>query len=233
MAEIFSFLIPPPPLIGGNPGLCNLPNKTLFSFKFPLFLSPPSGAGKLQMDQPNGAAMDSLQNILVCDSKNNRIQMLSPDGVVQRALLTKEDGLKLPMAVKTDPAGFLTIAEYQGNVKTFRYMEAAVDLLPAGKFISGSPPEEPKPEVVCFSRPETLSCDSPAKVQPMSDEEKTTVGSTGQLEHSSKKRPSPKTGVCDLTDADWLRGTELSASDTLVPEDSDTVDCTTMSESVL
>ena len=186
------------------------------------------------MDQPNGAALDSFHNTLVCDSKNHRIQMLNDQGKVERSILTKADGIKLPMAIKTDPAGFLIIAEYQGNIKTFRYMEAAVDLLPSGKFISTITVNDAAPELVTISCAETQITNSPAKV---STEDTTSAQQTENNNNDTKNDEVSKQNGSAVQNviteaAVSQEGTELSSSETEHP-DLNTVNCTTMSESVL
>ena len=188
------------------------------------------------MDQPNGAALDSFHNILVCDSRNHRIQLLNDQGKVDKSLLTKTDGLKLPMAIKTDPAGFLLIAEYQGNVKTFRYMEAAVDLLPAGKFISTAA-KDAAPELV------TISCtDTQVTNSLLNPSEQNTAATEEEHNADVSKEKISKDDV-QQQNCSWVQNATRSASNVPIvtelsssePENSDmnAIDCTTMSESVL
>ena len=189
------------------------------------------------MDQPNGAALDSFHNILVCDSRNHRIQLLNDEGKVGRSLLTKADGLKLPMAIKTDPSGFLLVAEYQGNIKTFRYMEAAVDLLPAGKFITTSPANDVAPELVAISCADTENTNSPAKVSAhnntASTEDSVNIRS-GKAANDDHVKLLNGSSVQDVATGpnNISEHTELSSSET-ARSDLNTINCTTMSESVL
>ena len=189
------------------------------------------------MDQPNGAALDSFHNILVCDSRNHRIQLLNDEGKVGRSLLTKVDGLKLPMAIKTDPSGFLLVAEYQGNIKTFRYMEAAVDLLPARKFITTTPANDVAPELVTISCADTENTNSPAKVSAhdntVDTEDRANISGV-KAANDDHVKPLNGSLVQDVVarSNNISQDTELSSSET-ARCDLNTVNCTTMSESVL
>lgn len=186
------------------------------------------------MDQPNGAALDSFHNILVCDSRNHRIQLLNDEGKVDRSLLTKADGLKLPMAIKTDPSGFLLVAEYQGNIKTFRYMEAAVDLLPAGKFITTISASDAAPELVTISCADTQSTNSPAKVSTHDNTVDAEDINSGKEPNDNDVKPLNGCLVQDVATRpkNISENNELLSSET-ARSDLNTVNCTTMSESVL
>ena len=90
------------------------------------------GAGDNQLEQPQGICFDPFGHLLVADSSNHRIQVLNEKGEHVRVLIPKGGhGLKLPMIVQTDSCGTLHVAEYQGTVKIFRYLDRT-DLQPTG-----------------------------------------------------------------------------------------------------
>ncbi len=178
------------------------------------------------MDQPNGAALDSFQNILICDSRNHRIQQLSCEGSVEKSILTKDDGIKLPMAIKTDPAGFLIVAEYQGNIKTFRYLEVAVDLLPTHNFVQKA--SDTEPELVKISSSEAQATNSPAKVAHVSESKTSDAKDSKPLNDTADIKPRGSPAGRKMA---WTE-TEMSTENS-TREELDTVDCTTTSESVL
>lgn len=82
------------------------------------------GSGEGQLDHPYGVCTDQWNNIIVCDTWNNRIHLLSPEGVYVRTLLTKTDGIEWPQAIAVDgTTGQLVIAEQYGTVKFFQYAD--------------------------------------------------------------------------------------------------------------
>ncbi|KAK2147474.1 hypothetical protein LSH36_550g01000 [Paralvinella palmiformis] len=80
------------------------------------------GSGLGQLDHPYGVATDRYGHILIADTWNNRIHMLSKDGKFERFLLTKEDGLSYPQTLIVNRKGQLIIVEQQGTVKIYQYM---------------------------------------------------------------------------------------------------------------
>ena len=75
-----------------------------------------------QMLEPYGVCTDSYGYIFVADHHNNRIHMLSPDGVFIRYLLTENDGLWRPMTLAIDHKGHLVVAQALGTVKVYKYI---------------------------------------------------------------------------------------------------------------
>ncbi len=93
-----------------------LSGETLWEYK-------EKGSGEKQLDQPQGICFDPLGNILIADTKNHRIQCLNESGTNMYSVLSKVSGIKLPMSVHCDNNGLLYIAEYQGVVKIYKYLE--------------------------------------------------------------------------------------------------------------
>ena len=185
-----------------------------------------AGSGKGQLDQPMGAIIDNFNNILVADSRNHRIQLISDEGKFEKSILTKEDGLKLPMALWADTSGYLYIAEYQGNIKIFRYMEAAVDLLPVGKPIPVDGTDL-APELV------TISCTQDTVTVKDNGETKVEGNNNIIVAHTQNGSAIVPTVPCE----GFTEGTELVNSQTLSSPQKkcqlNTIQCTDQTESVL
>ena len=80
------------------------------------------GSGVGQLDHPYGVATDKYGHILIADTWNNRIHMLSKEGKFERFLLTKDDGLNYPQTLTVNRKGQLIIVEQQGTIKIYQYM---------------------------------------------------------------------------------------------------------------
>jgi len=85
------------------------------------------GAGvSASFDRPSGIAVDIAGNLLVCDTNNNRIRLVKPDGTVTTfagsGALDVQDGAGVqasffhPTGVAVDPEGNVFVAEGGGNV---------------------------------------------------------------------------------------------------------------------
>ncbi|XP_013381059.1 tripartite motif-containing protein 2-like [Lingula anatina] len=81
------------------------------------------GSGDGQLKIPQGVCTDSYGHIFIADTANHRIVALSSQGQFIRYIATKDDGLKLPVALAINPAGQLVVAEQWGTVKTFQYLQ--------------------------------------------------------------------------------------------------------------
>ena len=57
------------------------------------------GRGPGMLKEPCGVATDSQGRILIADSGNHRVLLLSPEGEMLKELLTEEDGLRYPMSI--------------------------------------------------------------------------------------------------------------------------------------
>lgn len=81
------------------------------------------GSGDGQLDHPYGVCVDRWNNIVVCDTWNNRLVLLSAEGRFVRTLLSKSDGLEWPQAVTVDRrTDQLVIAEQYGLIKFYKYV---------------------------------------------------------------------------------------------------------------
>lgn len=80
------------------------------------------GSGEGQLDHPYGVCTDRFNHIIVSDTWNNRIHMLSEDGRFIKTLLSKHDGIEWPQAVTVDKEGRLVIVEQHGLIKLYQYM---------------------------------------------------------------------------------------------------------------
>ena len=80
------------------------------------------GSGPGQLDHPYGVCTDRYDHVLIADTWNNRIHMVSKEGRFERFLLTKDDGLNYPQALAVTRKGYLIIVEQQGAVKVYQYM---------------------------------------------------------------------------------------------------------------
>ena len=71
---------------------------------------------------PIGICTDGFGHIIIADSKNHRLHLLTMDGVFQTYLATEEDGLDTPQALCIDGAGNLIVGEFRGAIKIFKYL---------------------------------------------------------------------------------------------------------------
>ena len=83
------------------------------------------GAGKEQMKLPHGCCGDGHGNVLVAEKGNSRVQIYTENGdhVMCIQPKDKDEKFKLPYAVATNKCELLAVAEYQGLVKMFRYID--------------------------------------------------------------------------------------------------------------
>lgn len=80
------------------------------------------GAGDAELDHPYGICCDKFGHIIVADTWNNRIHLVSEEGKYLSILLSKDDGLLWPQAVSIDKKGNLIVLEQHGNVKIYQYL---------------------------------------------------------------------------------------------------------------
>lgn len=81
------------------------------------------GPGTTQLDHPYGICSDAYGHIIVADTWNNRVCMLSDEAKFMKIILAKEHGMEYPQALTVDPStGFLVVAEKQGTIKIFQYL---------------------------------------------------------------------------------------------------------------
>ena len=75
---------------------------------------------QLSLNHPHGVCSDAEDNILVCDSWNNRIKILDWKGRYKNTLLDLKNGLKCPQAIDVT-YNHCFIAERHGFIKVFEY----------------------------------------------------------------------------------------------------------------
>ncbi|XP_013410118.1 tripartite motif-containing protein 3-like [Lingula anatina] len=81
------------------------------------------GSGDDQLAAPSGVCTDRYGHIFIADCNNHRIVALSPRGKFIRYIATEDDGLESPKALAISPAGMLVVAEADGKVKKFQYLQ--------------------------------------------------------------------------------------------------------------
>ena len=69
-----------------------------------------------------GVTCDQYDNIIITESHNNKISLLSSDGQLIRKLLTEKDGIRLPWSLSVDKRGRLWIGQ-EDNVKIVKYLK--------------------------------------------------------------------------------------------------------------
>ncbi|ESN95184.1 hypothetical protein HELRODRAFT_179784 [Helobdella robusta] len=80
------------------------------------------GSGDNQLDHPYGVCSDRFSHIIVSDTWNNRVVLLSEDGRYIKTIVGKMDGIEWPQAVAVDKYGRLLVVEQHGLVKFFQYL---------------------------------------------------------------------------------------------------------------
>jgi WD40 repeat protein len=80
------------------------------------------GAGTGQLDHPYGVCSDRYDHVIVSDTWNNRILLLTNDGRYLSCLMSKDDGIEWPQAVIVDNHGRLIVVEQHGLIKIYQYM---------------------------------------------------------------------------------------------------------------
>jgi len=80
------------------------------------------GSGPGQLDHPYGVCVDRYGHVIVADTWNNRVHLVSEDGKFIRFLVTKDDGLQWPQGVALDRKGNLVVVEQHGQVKIYKYI---------------------------------------------------------------------------------------------------------------
>ncbi|XP_013421467.1 tripartite motif-containing protein 2-like [Lingula anatina] len=81
------------------------------------------GCGDGQVNEPKGMCCLANGDIILADDRNNRLHLLSPDGVFKKFLLTKENGMKFPKDVALTPDGKVVVVENGGAVKCFAFQD--------------------------------------------------------------------------------------------------------------
>ncbi|XP_050416578.1 RING finger protein nhl-1 [Patella vulgata] len=83
------------------------------------------GKSTRQLHHPCGVCADRVGNVLIADSDNHRISLLSPDGIFIKFLLTHHDGLDEPVAVCLTKDDKLVVGEWSGKITVAKYDIAA------------------------------------------------------------------------------------------------------------
>ncbi|CAH1780003.1 unnamed protein product [Owenia fusiformis] len=86
-----------------------------------LFRYGKRGAGDNEMNNPRDVCTDCDDNIIVADSANYRVVLLSPEGKLIRYLLTEKDGLQYPWGLAIDSDENLLVGDSQGKVFVVKY----------------------------------------------------------------------------------------------------------------
>ncbi|XP_013395980.1 tripartite motif-containing protein 2-like [Lingula anatina] len=81
------------------------------------------GCGDGQVNAPRGMCCLANGDIILADFRNDRLHLLSPDGVFKKFFLNKEDGLKSPKDVVLTPDGKVVVVENEGAVKCFAILD--------------------------------------------------------------------------------------------------------------
>ena len=80
------------------------------------------GSGYGQLNHPYGVCADKYGHIIIADTWNNRIHLLSEDGKFMNYIVTKEGGMAWPQSVIVDKKGNLVVVEQHGTVKVYQYL---------------------------------------------------------------------------------------------------------------
>ncbi|XP_013410437.1 E3 ubiquitin-protein ligase TRIM71 isoform X2 [Lingula anatina] len=78
------------------------------------------GAGDGQVGRPCGTCCLDNGDIIVTDPGNYRLHLVSPDGEFKQILLSKEDGIRVPVDVVLNRFGQLVVGEERGGIKVFQ-----------------------------------------------------------------------------------------------------------------
>ena len=73
------------------------------------------GTGKAQFKFPRGICCNSSGKVIIADSRNNRVQVFTPEGRLERVVSNPMDHLRLPIGVATDAAGHIYVTTESGN----------------------------------------------------------------------------------------------------------------------
>ena len=87
-----------------------------------LFKYGDHGSGENQLDHPYGVCLDDYDHIIIADTWNHRVHLVSRDGKFLRYLVTQEHGINFPQAVAIDKEGHLVVAEQQGTIRIVQYI---------------------------------------------------------------------------------------------------------------
>ncbi|CAH1798154.1 unnamed protein product [Owenia fusiformis] len=88
-----------------------------------LFSYGTRGSGEGQLEYPRGVDTDKEDYIVVADASNDRVLLLTPDGMFHSYLLTESDGLSYPRAVWINQDGHLLVGDKNGQLFTIIYRE--------------------------------------------------------------------------------------------------------------
>ncbi|CAH1787173.1 unnamed protein product, partial [Owenia fusiformis] len=81
------------------------------------------GSGQNQLYHPAGICTDNADNVIVIDSLNKRVHLLSPNGTFLQYLMTKSDGLVQPKACVVNHEGHALVGDQHGNIHIIKYRE--------------------------------------------------------------------------------------------------------------
>ncbi len=94
----------------------SLRGEELFSYK--------SDGGKSDiLPLPHGVVADRYGHILITEKQNHCVQVLADNGAHIHCYNQQKHDFKLPMALATNDYDLIAVAEYQGTVKLFRYLD--------------------------------------------------------------------------------------------------------------
>ncbi|XP_069127309.1 tripartite motif-containing protein 2-like [Argopecten irradians] len=79
--------------------------------------------GHVERFEPWGLCVDQHDNIFISDRFNDVIHVLNHDGVFQKYLLNKDDGIRRPLGVAVDNAGHIWVGNEDGSIRVFEYVE--------------------------------------------------------------------------------------------------------------
>ncbi|XP_033738401.1 tripartite motif-containing protein 2-like [Pecten maximus] len=79
--------------------------------------------GHKERFEPWGLCVDQHDNIFISDRFNDVIHVLDRNGVFQKYLLNKDDGIRRPLGIAVDNAGHIWVGNEDGSIRVFEYLE--------------------------------------------------------------------------------------------------------------
>ena len=73
-----------------------------------------------ELKRPQGLTVDEAGNILLCDSRNNSLKVISPDGkVITDVMQLGPEKIEQPLDVVMMKGGFVALLDLNGRVRVF------------------------------------------------------------------------------------------------------------------
>ncbi len=76
-----------------------------------------------ELDNPAGICTDKIGNVIICDTNNDRVVLIDPKGHFLCNIIEGSENIERPSGVCINNNGHLVVAQEDGRVKVFSYLQ--------------------------------------------------------------------------------------------------------------